>query len=458
MDAIRWFRDQNGTVCCDLGPVSPRVRAACRDLEALAIILEVLSVRYLPRVLHIMRGPSDQLQELIWSQDPSAEYGLLGLEGGEAIRQAELLLAQAASFDPLGKWHRVVRIASPRKWEELRGDARIALDHRVAAEMLLLYAEDLAAVGKGPSLPPLSARYWNPRHDRLSPDARERSETLLDFGLADTPALVVALEGATERILMPKVLDLLGVSLQSGAVDFVDLNGVGGDVRLLARSRGVPRIDPDGYVGARVLRPLTSLLVAVDPEGAYSTPDGCEGQRQAMIDEVFDALPAEVQTDSLRDDLGHLFHVLTWGRASFEYAHFSDAELACAIADMAGDRCPDTSSNLEAAVAKHRANRSDIEKIWKKWRLSGCSKTALARRLWPTLKDHIDRADSPDNEPPILRVGETALDMIVSVQGIRELRTDKTVPTGRVDGGTQTGVETSPTPASQAPPEGQGSD
>jgi hypothetical protein len=300
----------------------------------------------------------------------------------------------------------------------------MAIDHRIAAEMLLLYAEDLAHAGRAESLEALSSVYWSPRHDRLLATSRERAEALLDFALTDSPALVLALEGKSDIVLMRNTLELLGLASESGRVEFVDMKGVGGDVRLLARSRGIPRIDPEGYVGARVLRPLTAIMVAVDPEGPYTTRDGCEEQRQAMIDEIFESLPLASRTEVLREDLGHLIEVTTWGEAPLEYANFTDFEIADAIEDMALGGCPLARKDLESAVASHRAHTSNIERIWANWRIPEMSKPNLAAHLWPALRSKIEALgrDHAD-ELPILRVAEDAIEKIIAVQGVRELRT-----------------------------------
>lgn len=169
--------------------------------------------------------------------DPVDEHRLIKAEPDQLQNQAESLLREASGFDPLGEWHRVVRVASPRRWKKLRFDALLAHEYRVAAELILLYLEDLASLGRTAALPPVSTSWHEARHDRLSVDHRERSETVLDFALSDRPAVVLALEGATELRIVPRILERMGISDRSGLIDLVDLKGVDRDVRLLARGR-----------------------------------------------------------------------------------------------------------------------------------------------------------------------------------------------------------------------------
>ena len=197
-------------------------------------------------------------------------------------------------------------------WTELRYDALLSMEYRIAAEHLLMLREDLAQADLADQLPPVSTTWREARHSRLVVDARERAETLLDFRLTDHPAVVVALEGETEMALAPRVLALMGMDERQGTIQLVNLKSVDGDVRLLARAVAVPRIDPEGRRGARVLRPLTALMIAVDQENAYATPAGCEKVKQSVVEELLSSLPPTIRTQQMRADLEHLVHVRTW--------------------------------------------------------------------------------------------------------------------------------------------------
>lgn len=397
-----------------------RVVAAFSKMRALAVLLEVISPRYRPAVLNVLRSPSDDLFSFISERTPAPERRILDIDPSRLAKQADVLLVQARGFDPLGEWRRVIRVGTPRSWEDLRFDALVAHEYRLAAELILRYYEDLADLDLAPTLPALSETWWEPRRDRLQIDHREQAETILDFGLGDQPALVIAVEGDTEYLLAPRVLDLLGIPPEAGFYEVVNLRSIDGDVRLLARSRAVPRVDPDGLVGARLLRSLTTLVVIVDPEHGYSTRDEREDKRRTMVDEVMSALHPALQTGEMRGDLEHLIHVRTWGRSSFEYAHFTDTELARALRSLSPLSAPPL-RELARRIRQHRAQHQNIEKVWANWRLDPPSKPRLAEALWPHLRTLIQNPPKT-RKIPIKTLLEEAIEIAHSAQPVRELR------------------------------------
>jgi hypothetical protein len=259
----------------------------------------------------------------------------------------------------------VLRIGNTLRWDDLRFDALIAHDHRVAAELLLLFVEDLAELGLAASLTPPSTAWHEPRHDRLTVGHKERSETLMDFRLTDRPAVVIAVEGETELLLFPRVLKMYGVDEESDLVQLVNRKGVYSDTKLLARSVAVPRLDPAGYYGARLRSPITALVVPVDPEGDSSTPVKRETQRHAMVNEVLESLPADARTPEVRADLEHIIRISCWGEEAFEFAHFTDYQLAQAIRRVAGVHAPSvaTISDSVGRCRRGRANLATVEEL-----------------------------------------------------------------------------------------------
>jgi hypothetical protein len=320
----------------------------------------------------------------------------------------------------MGEWRRVVRVGAPRRWDRLRFDGLVAHEYRVAAELILRYYEDLADLDLAPDLPALSDTSWEPRRDRLQVDHWEQAETLLDFGLGDQPALVVAVEGDTEFLLAPRVMELLDIPSESGFYEIVNLKSVDGDVRLLARSRAVPRVDPEGQVGARLLRSLTALVVIADPEHGYSTKAQREDKRQAMVEEVMSSLDPALRTEDMRRDLEHLIHVRTWGSNSFEYAHFTDTELARALVSLSPSSAPPL-RELARRIRHHRDQHQNIEKVWANWRVNPPSKPRLAEALWPHLHTLIQNPPKT-RRVPIRSLLEEAIDIAHSAQPVRELR------------------------------------
>jgi hypothetical protein len=386
--------------------------------RALAVLLDILSPRYLPRVRGQIRSYSSELGRYINEDDPVEERRLIKVKPNDLKIQAEHLLRSSSFFDPLGEWHRVVRIANANRWEKLRLDALLAQEHRVAAELLLRYIEDLAALGRAPALEPVSSKWREARHDRIEVDHRERAETVLDFQLSDRPALVLALEGATELAVVPRILERIGVDDRSGLIDLVDLHGVDGDVRLLARAVAVPRLDPEGHLGARILAPLTALVIAVDPEGRYQTPEKCSQIRERLVAEVLGALPRTLRTPAIEADLRHLLHIFTWGEASFEFAHFTNQELARAIRRCAPSEAPPL-AKIRESVDSCRARKGNLKQTWQSW-APKLSKTALAEELWPVLEQKLSSPASA-TRLPVVRVLNEVVQIAVRVRPVREM-------------------------------------
>lgn len=103
------------------------------------------------------------------------------------------------------------------------------------------------------------------------------------------PAVYVAVEGETEYEIVRLLLNDVDQFRMSHEIEVVNLQGVGGDVRLLARSVAVPRLNPDGYRGARILSPLTPLVVVARSRGCLrngAEPIGrsrCNGHQCSWI-------------------------------------------------------------------------------------------------------------------------------------------------------------------------------
>lgn len=239
----------DGTVRWRLGqPAVGQVDASFR-MRDLAIVLEVLSTRYRSAVLQRITNATDSMWAYFNDHDRRDEERLLTLSPDRFVAQADHLLFHAGQFDPMGSWHRVIRIGSPGRWHELRNEALLAMDYRIAAELLFLHYEDLVKHGAADPLEPPSG-FYKPHGDRLAVDFRERGETVMDFELSQRPRAVLALEGPTEMTFARALLKHFKVEDESDLIHLVNLRGINRDIRLLAHTTAVPRIDPNGYVGA----------------------------------------------------------------------------------------------------------------------------------------------------------------------------------------------------------------
>jgi hypothetical protein len=97
-----------------------------------------------------------------------------------------------------------------------------ALDYRIAAEILLLFYEDLAARGQADPLPDVPRNGWHPLAERLSYRGQTLDEDLMHLGISPHPRVVLAIEGETEQIHVPliwKQLDYPGRARTAAPAD-----------------------------------------------------------------------------------------------------------------------------------------------------------------------------------------------------------------------------------------------
>jgi hypothetical protein len=141
--------------------------------------------------------------------------------------------------------------------------------------------------------------------------------------------------------------------------------------------------------------------VVVDPDPPYDSPMNVEEQRRLIVEEIIAVVRAQ-GVEPNRDDVDSLVSVKTWSASCFEFAHFTDDELAEALLKVHPHCGGWDKARLVAALRAQRDNGWDIKNVWKNWRPPP-SKTALARELWPVLRSKLDAAaDDPTADlPPI---------------------------------------------------------
>src|SRR5207245_2921711 len=104
-------------------------------------------------------------------------------------------IIDARFHDPLDDWITLVRQTDPGRWEDLKGDALSAVGHRVAAEILLSFYEDLVEAGAAPALPDLPSTASHPLRERIARVPTNLDADLTYFGLSPHPAVLMVLEG-----------------------------------------------------------------------------------------------------------------------------------------------------------------------------------------------------------------------------------------------------------------------
>ena len=413
----------------DLVPLDARAREVFAGERSLAFLVEALTTKYRPRVVRsvklISSSDEQELFRFIYGDEDPHGLRQIELSSELIIRQADQLLIAAKNFDPLGDWSQVVRMAEPRRWEDLRYDALLAHDYRIAAELLLRYVEDQEQleITDLPDIPPTGLVHQPKQRLRL--DDRERAETVMRFGIGDRPALVLAVEGHAEYEIAPRVLDMLGYDPVASRIAIVNLESIKGDVKLLARAVAVPRLDTDGDRYSRLFAPLTSLVVVVDPEPPYETPSRVEAKQNEMIDSVLNSLPPSLRSDAIRNDLALILHVNCWP-VEFEFAHWTDGELAAALQEISSFAASIPHEELARSVNKHRIEGDTFKSVWANWRRPP-SKVKLAHVLWPALERNIRTAPAPE-KIPIVQVIQEAISIMHSTQGVNAMAPPDTSP------------------------------
>jgi len=384
---------------------------AARDHQT-ALVLTAIEPRYLPELneglVSLTNADFDQWEEYRESFSAIDLAGRLGVDADEAYRRGEQLLMRARSIDPLGPWHHVVRHGDRRSQDRLSGDARLALDHRRAAELMLLFAGDLD--GKLRALAP-PTRVGHPTDDRLSRHGEALDEALIDLGVSPHPRVLLILEGETEGILARKVLDHLSLRLRDDELRIVLMRGVTQKSRILklAAEAATPAIGEAARDHYSLRRPPTRIVVATDPERPMQDPTVFEAH---LTREIIHGLADQGVTDVNPDEIQALISIDVW-EAAFEFAHFTDEEIADALESLPERPFPGTShAEAVAFVANARQGQRSLTKNNQR-----LSKTRLAEALWPALAGKVDAAVAGFAPvPPIVQVVSDAHGMAVEAR------------------------------------------
>ena len=118
-----------------------------------------------------------------------------------------------------------------------------------------------------------------------------------------------------------------------------------------------------------------------------------------LIGRLHDALPAGMRTAASIRQLRSLVHVVTWGTAPWEFANFSNTDLARAIIQHTAlppgmtRRALIADLEAERNVRRTNARRSpDVEAVCRAWPATARFRKAdLAEQLWPILQEKVRR-------------------------------------------------------------------
>lgn len=408
-------------------------------LRATAIALTALEARYLPVLdpewIHLVNADAADWRIYRDGFDPVMISRQLGYTAAQARQDADWLLLRAHRIDPVGdSWSRLIRRAPSRAWEGLKDAALSAVDYRVAAEILLLFYEDLATCEHAEPLPDVPPGSSHHLRYRLSHRDRTLDEDLTYLGLSPHPRVVLAVEGETEEVHTPLVWKELDYPDAPELMRPLKLDGVDRDLEKVAALAAAPLISgkAPGRAGWLLLKPPACLYIAVDPEGQYFAPGKVSQTRTAILNEIKAVLKAQGVTGVNPDQLGELVKIHTWSQSCYEFAHFTDDELADGVMAVHTTINGWTRDQLVAALSDWRRRGKDIKRVWESGRWDGqqpaptgkwdyeVSKTELAKALWPVLQTKIERCRT-DPTAPVPEIAEVIYDAYLIAQSWRYL-------------------------------------
>lgn len=416
LPAIRWVGATSRKRLSTNEWALAHARAAGERNCRLLPVLHAVETPYLPRVMESIRGSpmlaaDDAFQpweSFMRSFDPTELLTWSEWTTDEVLSAAEGLLADGWWDDPLRNWEDLVALVRPQRWLRLRGDARLTIDHKVAAEMLLRFYEDLVERDVAPPMPVLG-NTKAPRHSRLTRDRSSLQEVLTLYDVSPHPSLVVVLEGATELRVMPEVLDGLSSNWRP-YIELLDAGGASKALDPLLAYAASPRILRKAKEGV-LMRPPIRVLVVMDAEGAYVTAADRKRRHDQWIRRILRTLPDAYQTPDAEKQLDDIVTIVTWNRAgeSFEFANWTDTQIAKAILAQPGSPNIPT-AHFSASVSRIRARRGNLKALWQSGWTRPPTKPAIAGELLPSLMRRVpaDRSRQ-DSRVPAVRVARLAL-------------------------------------------------
>ncbi len=400
------------------------LQARANQLHRIGLMALALEARYLPVLeanrIHLTNTEIGEYKLYRQDFDPVKVSRQFRYSADNAQNDAEDLLLLAKDVDPTsGPWRELIKYAAHESWKHLTGVLLSAMDLRETSEILLRFYEDLSERGEAPPLPTSPTNAWHPLQDRLSCRQSTLDQQLMDLGLSPHPRVVLAVEGDSEEMMFPLVWNALGYSDAPELVRLLNLGGADKDPVKVAGLASTPLVTRQGAAHDFVwmIKPPTRFMIVADPEGLYATKEKTDTLLNNIKVEIRKGLAAQ-GAKTTEPGLDELVKIHTWSAPCFEYEHFTDEELASAIASV-HKTCNDWSKEeLVEVLAYWRDRKTDIKRVWergkadtKDGKVSGrweytVSKKKLTMALWPILEQKIKAAISTEDGhyPQIVRV------------------------------------------------------
>jgi hypothetical protein len=393
-----------------------------------AVMATALEARYLPVIdreyIQLINAEIEEYKSYRSDFDPAAMSRYLQYPPERIKRDAQELLHAADLINPLdGPLDQLMRRLPRDSWQYLEGPARSVMDLRTTAEILFRFYEDLAECGQATPLDTTPPGSTYPHTERLTDRPGTLDQDLMTAGLSPHYGVVLAVEGDTEFIHAPGVQALLGPPDAEALVHITALEGVDQNPVLVGALAATPKTTRQSEDGRYwwVMRPPTKFMVATDPEGFYA-PSKISSTQANILNTIRANLRVRgVKTDD--QELEALVELRTWDESCYEFAHFTDDELADAIMEIHMTIDGWSRTELVGTLKYWREKNKDIKRVWLSGKVNaasdrpsgkwayGVSKTKLAEVLWPVLKAKIERAktDAGAPVPPIAQVIVDAL-------------------------------------------------
>jgi hypothetical protein len=363
------YRRRDKWLTVRIAPPDELIVREAHRFRRIALIVTALEARYLPNLdpewIQLSNAEPTEWERYRDTFDPVAVTTMLSYPATQAREDAEFLLHLARLIDPLrGPWSQLVRRSRRESRQHLKDAVLSAIDLRETAEIVLRFYEDLAGRGVAESLPQILWNAPHPLQERQSYRQDTLDQNLMRLGLSPHPRVVLAVEGETEEAHVPKVWEALGYPEAPELMRLLKLGGVDRDLEKVAALAAAPLVGtkaPDSRYWS-LIKPPTRLMVATDPEGKYFTPDKVEKTRTKIINEIRDALKAQ-GAETTNEELEQLVEIRTWSQSCYEFAHFTDDELADAIAEV-HMTCNDWSRDQAiGALAYWCGRKKDIKEV-----------------------------------------------------------------------------------------------
>lgn len=274
----------------------------------------------------------------------------------------QYLRREGRDTDPLREWVELVRYMGPQKRKELRGTALMAQELYTAAEMISRFLRDLARE-RGEDEPDRERQheleYQRTRYGReLNYYDRDILETILtEYDLNPRPHVLFVIEGDTEELVLPVILEAMGIRLETFGIEVHKIGGVDNDLGVLTLFAAPPQLGHPVRPGLYRAGRQTRIYGLFDREGKWCDDTAAARRIAGMKERLRAQLPTDLPDDAKDIATDRGVTVERWQR-NFEYDNFSDDELAAAINAYIAEQTDPRWSGISVTAAEVAAYRA----------------------------------------------------------------------------------------------------